>query len=129
MIVKLRTEHHFEFLSLKGSCRVSSESTNVKMPHCWKSYALAHLIIIKQCLAYYSLGHCQPMMAELYSVGLVLLSVCLFILPSVLFCWHYNLSHLSHNFFQISYMHYFINFSPKYKYELSDERLSRWPPN
>ena len=43
MIVKLLTEHHLEFLSLKGGCRGSSESTHVKMPHCWKSHALAHL--------------------------------------------------------------------------------------
>ena len=27
MIVKLLTEHHFEFLSLKGGCICSSEST------------------------------------------------------------------------------------------------------
>ena len=30
MIVKLLTEHHLEFLSLKGGCRGSSESTLVK---------------------------------------------------------------------------------------------------
>ena len=43
MGVKLLTEHHLEFLSLKGGCRGSSESTHVKMPHRWKSHALAHL--------------------------------------------------------------------------------------
>ena len=43
MIVKLLTDHHLEFLSLKGGCRRSSESTLVKMPHCWKSHALAQL--------------------------------------------------------------------------------------
>ena len=43
MIVKLLTEHHLECLSLKGGCRGSSESTHAKMPHCWKSHALAHL--------------------------------------------------------------------------------------
>ena len=42
MIVKLLTEHHLEFLSLKGGCRGSSESTHIKMPHCWKSHGLAH---------------------------------------------------------------------------------------
>ena len=42
MIVKLLTERHLEFLSLKGGYRGCSESTNVKMPHCWKSHALAH---------------------------------------------------------------------------------------
>ena len=46
MIVKLLTEHHLEFLSLKGDCRGSSESTHVKMPHCWKSHALAHFGLI-----------------------------------------------------------------------------------
>ena len=31
MIAKLLTEHHLEFLSLKGSCRGSYESTHVKL--------------------------------------------------------------------------------------------------
>ena len=31
MVVKLMTEHHLEFLSLKGGCRGLSESTLVKM--------------------------------------------------------------------------------------------------
>ena len=43
MIVKLLTEHHLECLSLKGGCRGSSESTHVKISHCWKSHALAHV--------------------------------------------------------------------------------------
>ena len=43
MTVKLQTEHHLEFLSFKGGCRGSSESTLVKMPHCWKSHDTAHL--------------------------------------------------------------------------------------
>ena len=43
MIIKLLTEHHLEFLSLKGGCGDSSESTHVKMPHCWKTHALAHI--------------------------------------------------------------------------------------
>ena len=42
MIVKLLTEHHLEFLSLKGGCRGSSESTLVKMSNCWKYHAAAH---------------------------------------------------------------------------------------
>ena len=44
MIVKLLTERHLEFLSLKGGCRGSSESTLVKMSNCWKSHALAHFL-------------------------------------------------------------------------------------
>ena len=43
MIVKLLTENDLEFLSLKGGCTGSSESTHVKMPHCWKSHALAQI--------------------------------------------------------------------------------------
>ena len=43
MTVKLLTEHHLELLSLKGGCTGSSESTFVKMPHCWKSHVMAHL--------------------------------------------------------------------------------------
>ena len=42
-MIKLLTEHHLEFLSLKGGCTCSSESTHVKMPHCWKSHVTAHL--------------------------------------------------------------------------------------
>ena len=45
MIVKLLTEHHLEFLGLKGGWRGSSESTIVKMSKCWKSHALAHILI------------------------------------------------------------------------------------
>ena len=42
MIVKLLIEHALEFLSLKGDCRGSFESTHVKMPPYWKSPALSH---------------------------------------------------------------------------------------
>ena len=45
MSVKLLTEHNLEFLSLKGGCTGSSESTLVKMPHCWKSHVTAHLLL------------------------------------------------------------------------------------
>ena len=41
MIVKLLTEHHLEFLSLKCGCTGSFESTLVKMPYCWKSHVTA----------------------------------------------------------------------------------------
>ena len=43
MIVQLLTEHHLEFLSLKGGCRGSSESTVVKMSNYWKSHAEAQM--------------------------------------------------------------------------------------
>ena len=41
MNVKLLTENHLEFLSLKGGFRDSSESTLVKMLNCWKYHAMA----------------------------------------------------------------------------------------
>ena len=44
MIVRALTEQHLEFLSLKGGCTGSSESTHVKMTHCWKSHSTAHFI-------------------------------------------------------------------------------------
>ena len=43
MIVQLLTEHNLEFLSLEGSCEVSSKSTLVKMSYCLKSNAAAHM--------------------------------------------------------------------------------------
>ena len=36
--VKLLTEHHLEFQSLKGACTAWAESTLFKMPHCWNSH-------------------------------------------------------------------------------------------
>ena len=45
MSVKLLTEYHLEFLSLKGGCTGSSESTLAKMSNCLKSYVLAHISV------------------------------------------------------------------------------------
>ena len=50
MSVKLLTEHHLEFLSLTGGCIASSESTLVEMPHCWKSYDVAHILVKSRSL-------------------------------------------------------------------------------
>ena len=47
MAVKLLTKHHLEILSTKGGCTGSPESIHVKMPHCWKSHALAHLYVVQ----------------------------------------------------------------------------------
>ena len=48
MIVKLLIEHHMMFLNLKGGCAGLSESTHVKMPHCWESHAMAHIPLEKE---------------------------------------------------------------------------------
>ena len=45
MTVKLLTEHQLGFLSFKGDCTGLSESTLVKMPHCWKSHVVAHILV------------------------------------------------------------------------------------
>ena len=47
MSVKLLAEQHLEFLSLKIGCTGLSESTLVKMPHCWKSHVVAHRVDAK----------------------------------------------------------------------------------
>ena len=50
MSVKLLTEHHLEFLSLKGGCTCSSESTFVKMQHCNVGNHMSWLIYEKNRL-------------------------------------------------------------------------------
>ena len=48
MSVKLLTEHHLEFQSLKGCCASlskSSKSTLDNMPHCWKSHVASHITL------------------------------------------------------------------------------------
>ena len=47
MTVKLLTEHHLEFLSFKGGCRGSPESTHIKMPHCTRLKLLFRRILLK----------------------------------------------------------------------------------
>ena len=49
--VKLLAEQNFEFLSLRGGCTGSSESTHVKMTHCWKSHVTAQISLIKKSYA------------------------------------------------------------------------------
>ena len=43
MSVTLLTENYLEFLSLKEGCTCLTESTLVKVPHCWKSHVTAHM--------------------------------------------------------------------------------------
>ena len=50
MTIKLQTEHHLEFLILKGGYTGSSESTLFKVPHCWKSHVTAHLAVVTKFL-------------------------------------------------------------------------------
>ena len=70
MTVKLLTEHNLEFLSLKGGCTDSSESTLVKMPHCWKSHVTAHLITFPSLLQVHCMAsgsNPAPVMSLMYN--------------------------------------------------------------
>ena len=53
MSVKLLTEHYLEFLSLKGGCTGSSESTLFKMPHIVGNHMSRRLIL---CLTTADIG-------------------------------------------------------------------------
>ena len=53
MSVKLLTEYHLKFLSLKGGYKGSSESILVKMSNCWKSHAAAHYSFSGPMLNYF----------------------------------------------------------------------------
>ena len=50
MSVKLLTLLHLEFLSLKRGSTGSSQSTLVKMPHCWKSHVAANMVLFDSTL-------------------------------------------------------------------------------
>ena len=62
MTVKLVTEHHLAFLSLKRGCTGSSESTLVKMPHCWKPHVTAHIMFLESIT-------CDPLHARIQRGG------------------------------------------------------------
>ena len=59
MTVKLLRKHYLEIISLKGGCTGSSESTLVKIPHCWKSHGVAHICIVicTVCFTYVTHEH------------------------------------------------------------------------
>ena len=40
---KLLTQHPLGFIRLKRGCKGSSEFIHLKIPHCWKSYVVAHI--------------------------------------------------------------------------------------
>ena len=61
MTVKLLTEHHLEFLCLKGGCTGSSESTLVKMPHSWKSHVTAHTFLFFSENSFSSIYSLEPL--------------------------------------------------------------------
>ena len=48
MALRLLTELCLRFLSLKGGCTGSSESTLVKIPLCWKSHVAAQILCFQR---------------------------------------------------------------------------------
>ena len=67
MSVKLLTEPHFELLSLKVGCIGSSESTLLKMPHCWKSHVMAHF----RCYPVLGMYDSHVSCSQIYIMGLL----------------------------------------------------------
>ena len=59
MTVKLLTEHNLEFLSLKGECTGSSESTLDKMLHFWISHAVAQICFSDHMIFQYNVFRLQ----------------------------------------------------------------------
>ena len=68
----LLTEHHLEFLSLKGGCRGSSESTHVKMPQCWIYHATALLITVYYSICFWQRKGKSPCEVSFTSTKLLL---------------------------------------------------------
>ena len=69
MIVKLLNEHHLAFLSLKGGCTGSSESTLVKFSNCWKSHAMAQMLLILFFFLIYSDMEVAKVGGPVYRIG------------------------------------------------------------
>ena len=65
MNIKLLTEQHLEFLSLKGGCAGSSESTLVKMPHCLEITCRGSIVLGSQLHSHIFSAFCQELV---YSV-------------------------------------------------------------
>ena len=59
MSVMLLTEHHLEFISFKGGCTGASESTLVKIPHCWKSHVTAQLLLLQLVVFFVLVPFCN----------------------------------------------------------------------
>ena len=57
MNIKLLTERHLWLIDFKAGCTGSSESTLVKMPHCWKSHVTAQLLSKDTSCMMPALGH------------------------------------------------------------------------
>ena len=76
MRVKLLTNYHVDFLSLKRGCIGLSESMHVKMPHCWKSHVTAQILLTENICNIFELKEsfdilldCNPFIHTLLQYG------------------------------------------------------------
>ena len=76
MSVKLLTEHHLDFLSLKGYCTGTSESTLVKMPHCWKSHVAAHISFLGNIIDQDHLAYGRVIQSRFRMFSIQLVNIC-----------------------------------------------------
>ena len=84
MSVKLLTEHRLEFVSLKGGCTGSSESTLVKMPHC---VAAQFMIYWLRADAYDTLGEEKEKFRQIPQIKFFMHAVCRFMLEFTEIVW------------------------------------------
>ena len=74
MSVELLTEQHLEFLSLKGGLTGLSESSLVKVQHCWKSHNVAQIFITRIQNDYYMesfMTYCVFSVMQIFVIGLI----------------------------------------------------------
>ena len=85
MTLRLLTEHHLEFLRLKGGRTGSLESSLVKlkMPHCWKSNEITRLYTFNKTIAFHAV--CVSGKYVYYTILVILTLVMLTSLEIVLF--------------------------------------------
>ena len=71
MSVKLLIEHHLELLGLNVGYTGSSESTLVKVPHCWKSHVTAQSMLhVYLCYALVCfLQSCDCLLGNCWPIG------------------------------------------------------------
>ena len=85
MTVKLLTEHHLEFLSFKGGCTGSSESTHAKLQQCWKPHVASQLYVGQKTAQIVHSDRYVPHLFGAPGIGFALLSRNCFVCLALLF--------------------------------------------